>query len=141
MNITILAGLAIIAYYLLKQKQPAAQPDMLLVSRPGPTIEFTTTTPVPISTEPGFGKTKYTFKVATRWANLDPVTDIITVQIGYDTLASIQPRASTGSQSIPVTLEAVPGGTRQVAVVVKNIAGIEYNKAAAYENISFGAWA
>lgn len=143
MNIIILAGLAIVAYYLLKsqQKQIITQEVLLLPSvDTAPIIEFSTTTPVPISTEAGLGKTRYTFNVSTRWSNLDPISDIITVQIGFNTLASIQPRASTGSQLIPVTVDAVPGGSRRLAVIVKNIAGLEFNKAAAYTNIAFGTW-
>lgn len=142
MNIIILAGLVLAAYYLLKsQKQMVTQEVLLLPSvDTAPVIEFSTTTPVPISTEAGLGKTRYTFKISARWTNLDPISDIITVQIGYNTLASIQPRASTGSQLIPVSVDAVPGGTRRLAVVVKNIAGLEFNKAAAYADIAFGTW-
>jgi len=142
MNIIILAGIAVAVYYLLKsQKQMAPQEVLLLPQGTAPTIEISTTTPVPISTETGLGKSRYTFKISTRWSNLDPISDIITVQIGYDTLASIQPRAATGSQLIPVMVDAVPGGTRRLAVVVKNITGLEYNKAATYADITFGTWA
>lgn len=143
MNLIILAGIALATYYLLKQQQkqvPVTQ-EVLLLPTTMPAIEISTTTPVPISTEAGLGKTRYTFNISSRWANLDPISDIIMVQIGYDTLASIQPRAATGSQLIPVTVDAVPGGTRRLAVVVKNIAGLEYNRAAAYADIAFGTWA
>ena len=141
MNIIILAGIAVALYYLLKsQKQMVTQEVLLLPSGIVPTIEISTTTPVPISTEAGLGKTRYTFNISARWANLDTISDIITVQIGYDILASIQPRAATGSQLIPVTVDAVPGRERRLAVIIKNIAGLEYNKVAAYADIVFGAW-
>lgn len=141
MNLIILVGIALATYYILKQQQKVlVTQEVLLLPTTAPTIEISTTTPVPVSTEAGLGKTRYTFNIATRWANLDPITDIITVQIGYKTLASIQPRASTGSQLIPVTVDAVPGGSRRLAVIVKNIAGLEFNKAAAYADIAFGTW-
>ena len=141
MDIIILAVIAIATYYLLKSQQPTPVHEVILMPvGTVPAIEIATTTPVPIGTEAGLGKTRYEFKVSARWANLDPISDIITVQIGYDTLASIQPRAATGSQLIPVTVDAVPGGERRLAVVVKNVAGMEYNKAAAYADVAFGAW-
>lgn len=141
MNYLILAGIALATYYLLRQRQqvPVTQ-EVFLLPTTAPTIEISTTTPVPISTEAGLGKTRYTFNIAARWANLDPISDIIMVQIGYNTLTTIQPRAATGSQLIPVTVDAVPGGSRRLAVVVKNIAGLEFDKAAAYADIAFGAW-
>lgn len=140
MNIIILAGIAIATYYLLKsQKQQLVTQEILLFPEAVPSIDFTTTTPVPISTE-HLGKTRYTFNVSVRWSNLDPISDIINFQIGHDLLASIHPRASTGSQLVPITVDAIPGGSRRLAVVVKNIAGLEYNKAATYEDIAFGTW-
>lgn len=140
MNIIILAGIALATYYLLKQRQPVPVTQEVFLPTTAPTIEISTTTPVPVSTEAGLGKTRYTFNIATRWANLDPISDIIMVQIGYNTLTTIQPRAATGSQLIPVTVDAVPGGSRRLTVVIKNIAGLEFDKAAAYAYIDFGAW-
>lgn len=140
MNYLIFAGIALATYYLLKQRQPIPVTQEVFLPTTAPTIEISTTTPVPVSTEAGLGKTRYTFNIATRWANLDPISDIIMVQIGYNTLTTIQPRAATGSQLIPVTVDAVPGGSRRLTVVIKNIAGLEFDKAAAYAYIDFGAW-
>lgn len=141
MNIIILAGIAIAAYYLLKSQRQMVTPEGAVLPTPteAPKITFTATTPVPISTEP-VGKTRYTFNISARWSNLDPVSDIINFQIGHDLLASIHPRSTSGSQLVPITVEAVPGGQRQLVAIVKNIAGLEFVKAATYQNVSFGTW-
>lgn len=159
MNLLILAGIIIGIYYLDQKAQREAryrdtgQRDIgrdepiypsLYPTTAFPTVgfrtivEFSTSTPVPVTYEPGFGKTEFAFNIKVEWKNVDTTWDMIIFSIGKDVIATLHPRTISGQQTVSVKVQAVPGGQRQIAAIVKNVEGIERIKAAAYEYINFG---
>lgn len=158
MNLLILAGIIIGIYYLDKKAQREAryrdtgQRDIarepiypsLYPTTAFPTVgfrtivEFSTSTPVPVTYEPSFGKMEFTFNIKVEWKNVDTTWDMIIFMIGRNVIATVHPHSISGQQTVSVKVQAVPGGRRQIAAIVKNIEGIERIKAAAYEYINFG---
>ena len=143
MNILIIAAIGLGIYFLMKRGQLPG--DIILAQQSQfPTVgfrtvvEFTTSMPVPTSYEPSFGKTGFTFNINVEWKNVDAAWDIIVFMIGNQTIATVHPRTNSGRQAVPVKVDAVPGGQRQIAAMVKNVEGVEHIKAVAYEYISFG---
>lgn len=145
MNYLIIAGIIGFIYYLSKRQQSA---ETIIPIEEGrfPTagyrelIDFSTSTPVPRSTEAIFiGEMKYMFNINVEWKNLDSTWDLIVFMIGGRVIATIHPRVTSGRQTISVEVDAVPGGQRQLAAIVKNVEGVEHVKAAAYSMISFGS--
>ena len=138
--IAIFGGIFLVLYYLSK-KQPTV---VLLDEGKFPTVafrtlvSFTTSTPVPTSYEPSFGKTGFSFNINVEWKNVDAASDIIIFSIGEQVIKTIHPRVTSGRQTVSVKVDAVAGGQRQIAAIVKNVEGVEHIKAAAYEYISFG---